>query len=382
MATPNYDIDYNDKRFTQVENDKKTALNEVDVTYGKMIGDADSYYQKQIDAAKEYGETQKKNQQQQTDFAIEKIEQQKEQTHKDYIKEQSGAYVDWQKQSNPYGVEAERQAEAGLAGSGYSESSQVSMYNTYQNRVMTAREVYNQAVLNYDNAIKDAQLQNNSLLAEIAYNSLQQQLQLSLEGFQYKNSLVLEKAKEKRAVNESYYKRYQDVLAQINHENALAEQVRQYNEDLAFKKEQEANDKAYQQQQIKLAQQELQLQKDKFAYEKSQDSKQTYTSGKSGSSGSGGSSKSSKGSKPSNYTSKKGSTTTTSSKTKAKSSAKQKVKVDMNSVLALGLGPISESKLDSLVSNGYVKEYVKNGVVSFTWTAKGIKQKSVYSSLG
>ena len=124
------------------------------------------------------------------------------------------------------------------------------------------------------------------------------------------------------------------------------------------------------------------MQKDKFAYEKSQDSKQTYTSGKSGSSGSGGSSKSSKGSKPSNYTSKKGSTTTTSSKTKAKSSAKQKVKVDMNSVLALGLGPISESKLDSLVSNGYVKEYVKNGVVSFTWTAKGIKQKSVYSSLG
>jgi hypothetical protein len=119
-------------------------------------------------------------------------------------------------------------AASGLAGTGFSESSQVSMYNTYQNRVATAREVYNQAVLNYNNAIKDARLQNNSLLAEIAYEALQTQLKLSLEGFQYKNNLILEQANKKIELERDYYNRYLDVLNQINTENALAEDIRQF----------------------------------------------------------------------------------------------------------------------------------------------------------
>jgi len=96
------------------------------------------------------------------------------------------------------------------------------MYNTYQNRYMSARESYNKAVLNFDNAIKEAQLANNSALATIAYEALQQQLELSLQGFQYKNSLILQKTEAINAMNDRYYQRYQDVLAQINTENALA----------------------------------------------------------------------------------------------------------------------------------------------------------------
>ena len=201
----NYDINYEDQRFTEVEQQKQEALTEAEKTYGDMINQSDSYYQAQIDASKQWAEQQQQNQQAQTDFAIEKIEQQKEQAQKDYTKEQSGAYVDWQKQSNQYGVNAEQMASAGMTNTGYSESSQVSMYNTYQNRVATARESYNQAVLNYNNAIKDAQLQNNSVLAEIAYNTLQTSLELSLQGFQYKNQLVLEKANAKREIDNTYY---------------------------------------------------------------------------------------------------------------------------------------------------------------------------------
>ena len=238
MATPNYDINYDDKRFTQVEADKQVAMNEMNSTYDNMIGQSDKYYQEQINATKDYAETQKQLQQQQTDFAIEQVEQQKAQAEKDYTKEQSGAYVDWQKQSNQYGANAEAQAAQGLNNTGYSESSQVSMYNTYQNRVATARESYNKAVLNYDNAIKDAQLQNNSKLAEIAFQALQTQLELSLQGFQYKNQLVLDKVAQKQQLENTYYSRYQDVLNQMNTENAMAEQVRQYNENLALEKQQ------------------------------------------------------------------------------------------------------------------------------------------------
>ncbi len=234
MAQTNYDINYDDERFTQVEADKQQAMTDLEQTYSGMLGESDKYYQAQIDASKQWADKQSQLQQEQTDFAIEQIEQQKDQAHKDYVKEQSGAYVDWQKQSNQYGVAAEQQAAAGMAGTGFSESSQVSMYNTYQNRVATARESYNQAVLNYNNAIKDARLQNNSVLAEIAYQSLQQQLALSLEGFQYKNNLILEQANKKVEVDNMYYNRYLDVLNQINTENAMAEDIRQYEQNYAF----------------------------------------------------------------------------------------------------------------------------------------------------
>ena len=238
MATPNYDINYDDKRFTQVEADKNQALTDVENTYQGKIDQTDSYYQAQIDASKQWADKQAQIQQDNTDFTIEQIEQQKGQANKDYLKEQSGAYADWQKQSNKYGANAEQMAASGLSNTGFSESSQVSMYNTYQNRVATARESYNQAVLNYNNNIKEAQLQNNSKLAEIAYTALQQQLELSLSGFQYKNQLIEQQTNKKLEVDNMYYNRYQDVLNQMNQENALAEEVRQYNESLQMQREQ------------------------------------------------------------------------------------------------------------------------------------------------
>ena len=238
MATNNYAINYEDEKFKNVEAEKQAALDEMNNTYNEMISQSDKYYQDQINAAKDYASTQQQIQQENTDFTIEQINQQKEQAGKDYTKEQSGAYVDWQKQSNQFGANAEQMAANGLQGSGYSESSQVSMYNTYQNRVATARESFNKAVLNYDNAIKDAQIQNNAALAEISYNALQAELELALQGFQYKNTLLLEQMNKKQEIDNTYYSRYQDVLNQMNTENAMAEQIRQYNESLAEQKRQ------------------------------------------------------------------------------------------------------------------------------------------------
>lgn len=285
-------VNYEDPRFAQVEREEQAAKNELEQVYSGLIGESDQYYQAQIDASKEWADKQSQLQQEQTDFAIEQIEQQKGQAQKDYIKEQSGAFVDWQKQSDQYGVAAEQQATGGMTNTGFSESSQVSMYNTYQNRVMTAREVFNRAVLNYDNAIKDARLQNNSALAEIAYNALQQQLELSLQGFQYKNNLILEQANKKVEIDQMYHERYQDVLNQINTENALAEEIRQFNQNYNLQVQQfneqkrqfekEYNEKVRQfneeiarlkakdAQENKLAIQELELKKQQLAESKRQ----------------------------------------------------------------------------------------------------------------
>ena len=315
-----YAINYEDDRFKQVESDKKAAISENEKLYGDMINESDKYYQAQIDASKEWADKQTQLQQEQTDFAIEKIEQNKAQAKKDYTKEQSGAYVDWQKQSNQHGVRAEQLADKGMQTTGYSESSQVSMYNTYQNRVATARESYNIALQNYNNSITEARLQNNSALAEIAYKALQQQLELSLQGFQYKNQLLLDKANQKIELENNYYNRYQDVLSQINTENALAEQIRQFNASLAEEQRQFDAQMA-----------------------------RSYSSG-----GGGGSSRSYSRSSGGSSSSGSGSINKSSSSSIAKgaSGASSGGSIDTKSVLASGLGPASGATIAKAVNSG------------------------------
>lgn len=213
-----YSVNYEDERFQQIENEKVQEIQKTENMYDNMITNSDKYYQAQIDASKEWADKQSELQQQKTDLLLEQTQQQKDKAEKDYIKEQKGAYQDYLKQTDAYGVNAERLAASGLANSGYSETSKVRMYNAYQNRYATARESYNQAVLNYDNSMKEAILANNEQLATISFNALQQQLELSLQGFQYKNELLLTKEQQVNQTKQTYYNRYQDVLSQINTE--------------------------------------------------------------------------------------------------------------------------------------------------------------------
>lgn len=349
LATPNYSINYDDPRFTKVESQKNNALSEIEKVYSGMIEQSDAYYQKQIDAAKEWEQKQSQIQQEKTDFAIEKIEYEKDQAQKDYLKEQSGAYVDWQKQSNEYGANAEQMAAQGLAGSGFAESSQVSMYNTYQMRVATARESYQRAVVNYNLAIKDARLQNNAALAEIAYQALQQQLELSLAGFQYKNTLLIDQVGKKMQVDEMYYGRYQDVLSQINTENALAEQVRQYNESLAEEQRQYNASLAEQQRQHN---ESIALQREQFAWQKAQAAAK--------SSGGGGNAKKI----VQNDNTKK---VHSGGGRKINSGSSEKT-LDQQSVMNLGYGPITQETLKKKVQSGEVALVQKGNKVYATKT--------------
>jgi hypothetical protein len=217
-----------DKDLLAVREEEQTELEKSDAEFESQINKSDKFFDNQAYEVKEWGDKQTELQKENLDFTIDTINQQKDQARKDYEKEQSGAYVDWQKQSNQYGVNAEKMASAGMANSGYSESSQVSMYNAYQSRLTAARESCNIAVLNYDNLIKEAKLENSSILAEIAIEALQKQLELSLQGFQYKNTLILEKANARRQIKSLYQSKYTDILNQINIENAREEEKRQF----------------------------------------------------------------------------------------------------------------------------------------------------------
>lgn len=223
-------IDYNDERLTTVEKEGTARKNEVTENYNKMINDRDTYTQQQQANLENWQKQQTELQQAQTAHTIDKINQQKDQNAKDYQKEQKASYTDYMKQSNQYGANAEMLARQGLQNSGYQESSQVSMWNTYQNRVASARESYKKAVLEYDNMIKDAELSNNEALANIAQQKLEQSLQIALQGFEYKNNLTIQRDNKIDDIDTTYHAKYQDVLNQINREYEYEQQQKQWQE--------------------------------------------------------------------------------------------------------------------------------------------------------
>lgn len=266
------DVNYNDSRLTDIKNEQAQKENEMTNEYNQMINSSDKFYNEQIQASKDYAKQQQDLQNQKMQQAIDVINQNKDKTQKDYIKEQKGAYADYQKQIDPYSVNAENLASNGLSNSGYSETSKVSMYNTYQNRIATARESLNTAILNYDNAIKEAQLTNNTTLAEIAAEALKNQQELALQGFQYKNTLIQTKQQQLQELGTRYDNKYQNMLSQINNElsskrdlfntlsglltqrKQLEENIRQANAEMAYKREQ----LAYQKQRDAIADQQWQ----------------------------------------------------------------------------------------------------------------------------
>lgn len=317
MAVKAYEVDYNDKRFVENNNQKNAALSDVEKTYGGMIDSTDKYYNDLVNQSKDWADKQADIQNEQTDFAIQKIEQQKEQARQDYTKEQKGAYTDWQKESDRYGANAEAMASNGLAASGYSETAQVNMYTTYQNRVATARETFARAEMNYNNNIKEAKLQNSSALAEIYANAYKEQLELGLEGFKYRNSLLIEKANKKLEVDEMYYSRYRDIESQINTENSMAEQIRQYNENKALQEKQLAEQK-------RQFDAEMAFSREQYEYQKAQANKSSSggSSGGSGGSGSPKTTKNNSGSSKVTNTVKKAASAVSKAATKTALSAK------------------------------------------------------------
>lgn len=270
-----YAVNYDDEKLTNIQNEQLQKETEIAKNYDNMINNTDQFYNAQIEASKDWANKQNEIQQANTNLAIEKTEQEKQKTQKDYIKEQKGAYSDYTKQTNDYSVNAEKMAELGLTNTGYSENSKVSMYNTYQNRVASARESYNQAVLNYNNAIKEAQLNNNAKLAEIAADALKTQLELGLAGFQYKNTLIQTKQEQLANNSDRYNQRYQQMLAQINDElnrnmqydtwksefdesnrqweKEMAQQQKQWQEEMKVKKDQWKQEYALKQKEYQLS---------------------------------------------------------------------------------------------------------------------------------
>jgi hypothetical protein len=234
-----YNVNYDDERFKKVENEKQSELDKYNQTYDNLINERNNFTNQQQQLVDQWENTQKDIANQNLQYQKDLIEQQRNKAEKEYQNETKASYIDYQKEVDKYGVSRENVTANGLSNSGYSESSKVDMYNTYQNRLATARKSLEDAGIEFDNAIREAQMSNNETLAQNALKALQDKLNIALEGFNYKTEQENNKLNWNNTINNNYYNRYKDVESQINYENETAEKIRQYNENMAYQKEQQ-----------------------------------------------------------------------------------------------------------------------------------------------
>jgi hypothetical protein len=175
-----------ENKIKQVDTIFDTAMSEANKIYGEG-GAADTL----VDT---YETNQGKLIEQQDEYLVSRLDQQKKQAEQSYTQEQSAAYSDYQKQVDPYGVQAEQLAANGLSNSGYAESLKTQAYVAYQNRVAVARQAYQQAVVDFNNAFTEAKMQNDSQRASLAYQVLQMRFENLISGFTYNHQLRMDKA--------------------------------------------------------------------------------------------------------------------------------------------------------------------------------------------
>lgn len=233
-------MDNLDPRLTQIATEEQAKQQEYNTMYDQLVQERQQLTEQQKGLVDTWGIQQNSLANQQNQLTLDKIEQDKQQLTKDYTKEQTGAYTDYQKQTGSYGVQAEQQASQGMAGGGYSETAKTSMYSAYQNRISVARDTYVRAITQFSNTMKEAQLSYNTRLAEISYQQLERQLTLAASDFDYKNSAWQNKVNYQNTLSNTYYGRRQDVQSQMNYEQQQLEAKRQWEAEMAYKQQQDA----------------------------------------------------------------------------------------------------------------------------------------------
>lgn len=231
MATVDEEVKLTQADLDSIRTNETNDLSASNKMFDDMYKNVQDTHTETTDAISKNRAEQEKIVNQQTDFAIDQIEQQKAQLRKDTTKEMAAADMDYRRAVDPYGANAEKMASQGLAGSGYEESSKVRMYVAYQNRVASARESYQLAVQNYNNAMTEAKLQNSSLLAQIAAEALEKQLEADLTFLQMGQSILTQKADAAYKIKQTAQSNWMDMYKAI-------ESRRQYDETMAFNREQ------------------------------------------------------------------------------------------------------------------------------------------------
>ncbi len=255
-----------DERLSKINQERDLALQQSNNTYNQILQDNQNLYNQQQQYTTDYLNTQNDVLDKQLAFNEQKIEQQKEVARKNMETEQKKARNDYESFINPYGYRNENLAERGLLKSGVSETSMLGGFNSYQNRLASANKAMQDAFTQYDNDMNQARLNNDVQKAQNALNALKMNLEFAETFYTNKSNTMQNQLSNSQSLNSDYYNRYQTEYGNIQAERQRAEQIRQweaemaekqrqYNETLAFQKAQADQEQANWERQYALAQQ-------------------------------------------------------------------------------------------------------------------------------
>lgn len=274
-------MNYEDERIKRLEQEKTKKITENNSLYDDMINDNKKMLDEQNSWQDEYIDEQNRLLDRSTALQTDKINQNKKSVEESYQKEAIASESSYQDFINPYGTEAEQKAETGMTNTGYSESTKATAYGAARIRTALARTAAIKANTEYDNQIKEAELSNDSQKANLAMQVLKEKLANQAAYFQTEIGLKQNKLDYQTNIDNTYYNRYQDVFNQQNYEKEQAENLRRYQEELAYNKQQDEYKK--QQDAISLAYQKQRDQIEDAQWEKSFKASQS-SGGSSGSS--------------------------------------------------------------------------------------------------
>ena len=149
----------------------------------------------------------------QTQMNVDELERNKAEIDEQAKKTNQGLYTEYKKASNPYGVNAEATYARGLGNSGYAETTQTNLYNTYQKNVTNTINNAQKLKSDFDFQISQARQNGDITLAQNALQIYMQKMQLLTQEYELRNN------------REQYlYQKEQDALAQSNWEKEYAYQ--------------------------------------------------------------------------------------------------------------------------------------------------------------
>lgn len=232
-------MDLNDQRIKDLDAEKAAALTNSNATFDQMLADSANLTQQNNQWMEEWKKTQDNLTNQQVAFNQGQLENKKTDADNEFKKEAVASNVDYKKLINPYGVQAENQAQQGLNGTGFSESSKVNAWNTSQNRTALARATTQKIKADFDAQITQARLTGDAQLAENALKVLEQRMANAQREFEFGSATKQNQLNFNTQLDNTYYGRYQDVFKQQDYEQEQKAAQERFQQELELKKQQD-----------------------------------------------------------------------------------------------------------------------------------------------
>ena len=120
------------------------------------------------------------------------------------------------------------------------ETNRIKANSAYKNRISSANKTLDSTIQEYNNQIKYAKLTGDINIANNAKALLEEQYNLYKSSLKYQNSLKQNQLENENNLSNEYWNRRKNIISAVNDINSINTEKSQFNETLAYQKEQDS----------------------------------------------------------------------------------------------------------------------------------------------